>query len=55
MQAAKKYYVKMEALVWNSRLRMERRVGAAGNGMGLLNSQTTRQDSKLPRREEGWT
>jgi hypothetical protein len=32
---------------------MERGVGAAGNGMGLLNGQTTRQNSKLWRRGEG--
>jgi hypothetical protein len=39
------YYVRMEALVWNTRLRIERGVGVAGNGMGLLNGQTTKRDS----------
>jgi hypothetical protein len=34
----------MEAVVSNTRLRMERGVGVAGNGMGLLNGQTTKQD-----------
>jgi hypothetical protein len=35
----------MEALVWNTRLRMERGVGVAGNGVGLLNGKTTKQES----------
>jgi hypothetical protein len=35
----------MEALVWNTRLRMQRGVGVAGNGVGLLNGQTTKRDS----------
>jgi hypothetical protein len=43
----------MEALVWNTRLRMQRGVGVAGNGVSLLNGQTTRRDSKLRRRREG--
>jgi hypothetical protein len=42
---AKKYYVRMEALVWDTRLRMQRGVGVAGYGMGLLNCQTTKRDS----------
>jgi hypothetical protein len=39
MHAVKKYYVRKEALVWNTRLRMQRGVGVVGNGMGLLNGQ----------------
>jgi hypothetical protein len=35
----------MEALVWNTRLRMERGMGVAGSGMSLLNVHTTKQDS----------
>jgi hypothetical protein len=35
----------MEALVWNIRLRMQREVGVGGNGVGLLNDQTTKRDS----------
>jgi hypothetical protein len=34
-----------EALVWNTRLRMEEGVGVAGNCVGLFNSQTTKRDS----------
>jgi hypothetical protein len=49
----KKYYVRRDMLVWNTRLRMERGVGVAGNGMGLLNDQTAKPDSKLWRRREG--
>jgi hypothetical protein len=30
-----KMLLRMEMLVWNSRLRMQRGVGLAGNGMGL--------------------
>jgi hypothetical protein len=41
----KKYYARREALVWNTRLRMDRGVGIAGNGMDLLNGQTTKYDS----------
>jgi hypothetical protein len=41
----KKYYVRREALVWNTRLRAEKGVGVAGNGVGLLNGQTTNKDS----------
>jgi hypothetical protein len=37
--------VRMEALVWNTRLRMQRGVGVAGNVVGLLNGQTTKRDS----------
>jgi hypothetical protein len=32
----------MKDLVWNIRLRMERRLGAGGNGMGFLNGQTAK-------------
>jgi hypothetical protein len=39
------YYVRMKVLVWNRRLRMDKGVGVAGNGMELLNGQTTKQDS----------
>jgi hypothetical protein len=35
----------MEELVWNTRLRMQRGVGVAGNGMGLLYGQNTEKDS----------
>jgi hypothetical protein len=31
MHAVKKYYARMEALVWNTRLRMQRGVGVARN------------------------
>jgi hypothetical protein len=41
----KKHNVRKEALVWNNRLRMERGVGIAGNGVGLLNGPTTKVDS----------
>jgi hypothetical protein len=43
--AAKKYYVRREVLVWNTRLRMEGRVVEADSDIGLLNGQTTKQDS----------
>jgi hypothetical protein len=46
-----KYYVRREALVWTTRLRTERGVGVTGNGVGLLNSQTTKRDSLVS--EEG--
>jgi hypothetical protein len=39
MKAAKKYYVRMEALVWNTRLRMQRGVEVAGKGEGVFNGQ----------------
>jgi hypothetical protein len=35
----------MEVLVWNFRLRMQRGVWVAGNGIGLLHGQTTKRDS----------
>jgi hypothetical protein len=35
----------MGALIWNTRLRMERGVGVAGHGVSLLNGQTTMRDS----------
>jgi hypothetical protein len=38
----KKYYVRMEALVWNTKLRIERGVEIADNGVGLLNGQDTK-------------
>jgi hypothetical protein len=44
--AAAKYYVRREALVWNTRLRMDKGVGVAGNGMDLLNNQTTKQSTQ---------
>jgi hypothetical protein len=44
MHAAKKYHVRMKALVRKTRLRIERELGAAVNGMSLLNGQTTKQD-----------
>jgi hypothetical protein len=37
--------VRKEALVWNTRLRMEKGMGVVGNGVGLLNGQTTKGDS----------
>jgi hypothetical protein len=37
--------VRREAIAWNTRLRMERGVGVAGNGVGLLSDQATKQDS----------
>jgi hypothetical protein len=43
--AVKKYYVIMEALVWNARLSMQRGVGVAGNVVGLLNGETTKRNS----------
>jgi hypothetical protein len=43
--ASKKYYLRREALVWNTRLRMQRRVELAGSDVGLLNGQTTKRDS----------
>jgi hypothetical protein len=42
MHAEKIYYLRMEVLVCTTRLRMERGVEVAGNGMGLLNGQTTK-------------
>jgi hypothetical protein len=41
MHAAKKYYNRMEGLIWNTGLRKQIEVGVAGNGIGLLNGQTT--------------
>jgi hypothetical protein len=35
----------MEALVWNTKLRMQRGVGIIGNGVGLLNGQTATRNS----------
>jgi hypothetical protein len=35
----------MEALVWNTRLRMQGGVGVTDIGVGLLNGQTTKRDS----------
>jgi hypothetical protein len=40
--------VRMEALVWNTGLRIQRGVGVAGSGVDLLNSQTTRLQSEIP-------
>jgi hypothetical protein len=37
--------MRKEALVWNTRLRMQKEVGVAGNGGDVLNGQTTKQDS----------
>jgi hypothetical protein len=37
--------VRKEALLWNTRFRMQRGVGVAGNGVGLLNGQTSKSDS----------
>jgi hypothetical protein len=37
--------VRREVLVWNTRLRIERGVRVAGNGVGLLNGRTTKRDS----------
>jgi hypothetical protein len=45
VHAAKKYYVRLEALVLNTRLRMQRGVGVAGSGLCLLNGHTTKGDS----------
>jgi hypothetical protein len=45
MHTANKYYMRKEALVWNTRLRMQRGVVVAGNGMSLLSGQTTKWDS----------
>jgi hypothetical protein len=43
----KKYYFRMQALVPKTRLRIERGVGVEGNGMGLLNGQTTNEIPQL--------
>jgi hypothetical protein len=45
MHSARKYYEIREELVSNTRLRKERGVGIAGNGMGLLNGLTTNRYS----------
>jgi hypothetical protein len=45
MHTVKIHYVRMEALVWSTRLMMVSRLGVAGNGMGLLNGQTAKRDS----------
>jgi hypothetical protein len=37
--------VRREALVWDTKERMERGVGVAGNGVVLLNGQVTKRDS----------
>jgi hypothetical protein len=37
--------VRKEAIVWNTRLRLQRGVGVGGSGVGLLNGQTTKRDS----------
>jgi hypothetical protein len=37
--------MKMEALVWNTRLKIDRGMGVADNCVVLLNGQTTKQDS----------
>jgi hypothetical protein len=38
----RKSYVRMEALIWNTRLRMDMGVGVAGNGVGLLSGWSSR-------------
>jgi hypothetical protein len=43
----------MEALVWNTKMRVERSVEVASNGMGLLNGQTTKRDSLVSVEEVG--
>jgi hypothetical protein len=45
MHANKKYYVRKEALVRNTRLWLQRGVRVAGIGVGLLKSQNTKIDS----------
>jgi hypothetical protein len=45
MNAAEKYYMRIEMLIWNTRLKMQRGVEVTGNGVGLLNGQTTKRDS----------
>jgi hypothetical protein len=37
--------VRREALVWLTRLRIKRRVGIVGNGVGFLKYQTTKRYS----------
>jgi hypothetical protein len=41
----KKYYGRMEALVWNTRLRIDGGGGGAGKGGGLLNGPKTKRVS----------
>jgi hypothetical protein len=45
--------VRREELIWNSRLGMEEGVRVAGSGLGLLNGQTTMQDSIASEEGEG--
>jgi hypothetical protein len=52
--ATKKYYVRREELVWNIRLRMDREVRVAGNGVGLLIGQTIKRNSTASEEREKW-